>query len=179
MSLLERATALLQMLSTEPGRPWTVSELADACNIPPSGCTRTLQQLVDLAWVDQAGKRGAYRLGPRAYSLTAGQSYQHGLLVRASPIMRQLALHHEDAGVVLAVLHERGQNILWECGAWRQPSAGFGWLEQAAWHGPCSRVLVAHLTSKQRQQWVNRVGLPRPEQWPEIADRQELFAALE
>ena len=158
MSILDRATILLQLLSAEPGRPWTIAELAQASDIHPSGCTRILQQLVQLAWVDQAGRRGAYRLGPRAYSMTGGQSYQQELLEQVTPSMRQPASHFPDAGVVLAILQANNQHILWECGAYRQPEFGFGWLEQTAWHGSCCRVLVAHLPPGQRQQWIKRVG---------------------
>ncbi|MBN8527470.1 MAG: MarR family transcriptional regulator [Planctomycetes bacterium] len=69
--LLDRATTLIGVLGARPGEPRSVHQLAAEARLPPATCTRILKRLVDLGWADQDGNRGDYRLGPRAYALTA------------------------------------------------------------------------------------------------------------
>ena len=126
MSILDRATTLLQLFSVEPC-PWTISELAEQSHLNPSVCTRILQQLVSLAWVDQAGAAAPIAC-LRAYSLAGGDHYQQALLQLNAATMRNLAAQFGDAGVVLAVLLENQQQILW--GVRRLPPTGI-WLRLA------------------------------------------------
>ena len=65
------------------------------------------------------------------HSMTAGLTYQHQVLSQMVEPMRALAEQLPKVGVVLAQLHQHGQHILWECGDYRQPDVGMGWLQQA------------------------------------------------
>jgi DNA-binding IclR family transcriptional regulator len=117
-------------------------------------------------------------LGPRAYALTASGPYRQELLDLVVQPMRALARSFDGLGVVVAELKPHGQQVIWECGAFRRPDIGLGWIEQTPWHGTCCRVLVANLPAPQRRRWIDRNGLPNPTQWPGLADRTDLLSAL-
>ena len=182
MSILERSTKVLDVLAQHPGKSWTVGQLSEATNIPMASCCRLLQQLRDLDWVDQTGQRANYRLGPRAFSLSGGSPYRPDIVTAAQQPMVQLAEEWPDSGVVLLRLrdagYEVGQEVLWVCGAYEESNLQAQTRNQAPWHGPGSRVLVAFLSSKERMRWINRVGLPNAETWPGIASRKELLHEL-
>ena len=178
MSILERATDLLELLAEQPGKPWVIADVALVSGIPAPTCSRLLRQLRDLGWVDQDGNRGAYRLGPRAFSLTRAQPYQAAVLDAARAAMHNLSKSWPQYGIVLTTLVEHGQHVLWECGAYTTtaPNEPIRW--QAPWHSVNGRVLVANITSKERTKWITQVGLPTKEVWPGIIGRPELLAAL-
>lgn len=177
--LLDRATTLISALGSRPGLPRTVHELAAECGLPPATCTRLLKRLVELGWADQDGNRGAYRLGPRAYALTAASPYRQQLVGLAAPVMRRLAARWPQAGVVLVVLRPWSRQMLWECGAFY--GAGDGRMRLVAedlWSGASGRVLVASLPARERHVWIDHVGLPAASIWRGIATRRELLTAL-
>lgn len=177
--LLDRATALIDALGSQPGLPRTVHELAAGAGLPPATCTRILKRLVDLGWADQDGNRGAYRLGPRAYALTADAPYRQQLVGLAAPVMRRLSARWPLAGVVLVVLRPWSRQLLWECGAFNDAGPGrMRLVAEDLWSGASGRVLVAHLPARERHQWIDHAGLPGGSVWRGIANRRELLAAL-
>jgi DNA-binding IclR family transcriptional regulator len=177
--LLDRATTLISALGSRPGQPRTVHELAAEVALPPATCTRLLKRLVDLGWADQDGNRGAYRLGPRAYALTAAAPYRQHLVAAAAPLMRRMSTRWPQAGVVLVVLRPWSRQLLWECGAYNDTGSGrMRLVAEDLWSGASGRVLVANLAARDRHLWIDHVGLPAPTVWRGIATRRELLAAL-
>lgn len=176
--LLDRASALIAVLGADPGRPLAIAEAAARSRLPTATCTRLLKRLVALGWADQDGNRGAYRLGPRAYALTAAAPYRQRLLAGAAPAMRRLSAVWPAAGVVLVVLRPWGRHLLWECGAYNGGDGRLRLVAEDLWSGASGRVLVANLPLRERQRWIDHVGLPAPSAWKGIATRRELLSAL-
>lgn len=177
--LLDRATVLIDVLGSRPGEPRTVHQLAADARLPPATCTRILKRLVGLGWADQDGNRGSYRLGPRAYALTAAAPYRQQLVGLAAPVMRRLSARWPLAGVVLVVLRPWSRQLLWECGAFNDAGPGrMRLIAEDLWSGASGRVLVASLPARERHQWIDHAGLPGANVWRGIASRRELLAAL-
>lgn len=178
MSVLIRATELLDRLRQQPATGWSVSALAEACDLPVATVSRLLQQLAALAWVVQDGQRGSYRLGPRAWAMAGSERFRERVVSQAQPAMAALAADWPGASVLLITLAHHGQVVVWGHGPdqhldhLRQPIA------QQPWHGVGCRALVAALAPDQRRRWLDRVGLPTPAQWPGVATRRELLAEL-
>lgn len=174
--LLARATSLIAVLGS---RPQALSEVAGAAGLAPATATRLLKRLVELGWADQDGNRGAYRLGPRAYALADAVPYRRELIDACTGPMRALAARHPAAGVVLVVLRPWGRHLLWECGAFAGGRQGrLRLLAEDLWSGASGRLLVACLPARERQAWIDHVGLPAPAAWRGIVTRRELLAAL-
>lgn len=178
MNILGRATALLQVLARTPGKPMSVQEISCTAELPPSTCTRVLKQLVSLDWVDQQGNRGAYRLGPLAYGLAENSTYAPGFLKSAVSVMRPLAKKYPNAGLILVAARSWGQQVLWQCGGEYGDQGAWPQIHQQPWHGACSRVLVAYMSPSARRSWINRLGLPTPQQWEGVLSRRELLEEL-
>ena len=106
MSVLERSTMILDMLSHYPGKTLTVREIADSTGIPNATCCRLLQQLRELGWVDQNGQRANYRLGPRSFALGGGERIDQKWWRRAKS-HDKLARAWQDSGIILAVLQDK------------------------------------------------------------------------
>ena len=90
-SVLTRASGIIDRLAAEPDQPWTLGDIARACDLPAATCHRLVNELVELGWVDQTRHRGVYRLGPRVWALTSGTGYRSHLMSSISPHIRDLA----------------------------------------------------------------------------------------
>lgn len=174
---LQRFTTLIEALAQAGGAGLALGELAERCLLPPATCTRALKTMARLGWADQAGNRGAYRLGPRATALSATDPYRGPLLHAAEPLLRAFARRHPAVGIALVALRDWQRFGLWS----HDPVQGGG-LELVAnhdvWGMPSGRLLVALLPPRLRRRWCNRIGLPAPQQWPGIANSTELREAL-
>jgi DNA-binding IclR family transcriptional regulator len=174
---IDRITRLFSALGA--GSSLATGAIAAASGLPAATCSRLLKGLVEAGWVDQAGNRGEYRLGPRLYALAEARPYQEALLAVAMPQMRALTARHPRSGAVLVGLRPWRRIGIWGCGDGHGEQGRFDLLhEENIWSGASGRLLVALQPPRRRRQWIEAVGLPNAEQWPAILSRAELLAAL-
>jgi DNA-binding IclR family transcriptional regulator len=85
----ERTLNLLERIARAP-RPATFAELSDGLGIPKSSLFHLLETLSRRGYVEQAGVRGGYRLGPAAFDLAQHAFTPDGVVARLQPLMREL-----------------------------------------------------------------------------------------
>ncbi len=88
---LGRALDILEHLSEEPERNVGLGEIAQAVRLHPATCSHLLGTMVDRGYVENAGRRRGYRLGPMAHYLVRNQPYGSELVTSARPLVEAAA----------------------------------------------------------------------------------------
>lgn len=177
VAVLAKATRLVDALAARGGDAAPLSALARAAGLPLSTAGRLMRDLVALGWADQPGRRGDYRLGPRARTLGLAQRHRGRFFAAARERLPALA-QRLRAAVSVACLRGRRRCLLHEWlpdGGERRPV-----LEEDGdlWVMAGGRLLAAFLPAAERRALVAAVGLPGPTAWPGVANRDDLAAEL-
>jgi len=173
-SVLGRASRILELLAAEGGRAWSVGEVAEALELPPTTCHRLLGELVQLGWVDQRGRRQGYSLGPRVFALSSGEPYRAELMQRVRGPAARLAERLERQ-VVVAGLRNAARQTLVAYGPGGLPLRVPQLMETNDMYSTSGgRLLLALLPAFQRRRVIDCLGLPGRRQWPGVIDRREL-----
>lgn len=110
---LDAALRLLDVLANEPG-PASLSDLARACDMPPSKVHRYLASFQNAGLVSQANRSGKYDLGPGAISLGLSAIARHDFVNRAADGMADLCAQ-TGLTVLLSVWGNAGATVIrWE-----------------------------------------------------------------
>jgi len=90
-----RAVAVLDQFTTNPGRPFTLSELAAAVGASLSSLSSVLHALVDGGYLVRHPRHKTYELGPALVAVGRAASVRHPVVDLAKPVLARLAERHE------------------------------------------------------------------------------------
>ncbi|MFM2091842.1 MAG: hypothetical protein RLZZ127_2331 [Planctomycetota bacterium] len=173
LSTLRRAVRVLEAVAGHPDA--STSALAVEVGMPPSSVSRILTVWRERGYVDQAGRRAAWRLGPRCLAL--GLSGRSGdLVLAAEPSLRRL---HErwGCGIVLAV--RRGIHRINVISFTPRPGTRSVVVESDDLVDTATgRLLLAAEPRRLRRTLCSELGLPGTA-WPQAVDTRELEEQLD
>jgi DNA-binding IclR family transcriptional regulator len=152
IAVLDKAFSVLEVLA-RTGRELSLAELAEEGRLPKPTLHRILRSLRDLGYVEQADRRGTYRLSERLSSL---REYERDSAVRskALPVMARLQQEFDETvnlgmleGVFVRYVHvlETSQPLRWIV----KPGARDHFHTTAL-----GRVIVANLPAEPQQRLV-------------------------
>jgi len=87
---VHRALDILEYLADQPEAPTPLGQLADALGLNLATCANLTKTLVTRSYVEQAGPREGYRLGPMAHYLVRHGAYSRDLVAAAEPLLAAL-----------------------------------------------------------------------------------------
>ena len=177
-SILERSSDILSWLGAHPEQLFSVHDIATACKLAPSTCTRILKELLALGWVDQRSRRQGYRLGPRAYALTTAQAYRSSLVESCYPVAQELA---DQLQQIIVVSIRRGllRQSLFECAPFTGTISGSRLKEhEELYRSGAGRLFLAMAKKSVQNRLISELGLPTKQAWPGMLTRNELDAEL-
>lgn len=176
ISALTKGTRLLDELAGH-GEAMPLSVLASASALPQATAARLLRTLEHLGWVDHAGRRGGYRLGPRVRALGLAQRHRQRLFAAATLELPRLA-DVLGAPVTVSVLRGGRRCLLHQ---WA-PAGGelHPVLDERddVWSTASGRLLVARLGVAARQRLLSELGVPLRGTWPGVFTREDVCAEL-
>ncbi|MDB6167607.1 MAG: hypothetical protein JWM88_471 [Verrucomicrobia bacterium] len=154
IAVLDKAFSVLEVLA-RTGRELSLADLAVEARLPKPTLHRILRSLRDLGYVEQADRRGTYRLSARLSSL---REYARDGAVRskAGPVMAKLQAEFDETvnlgmleGVFVRYVHvlETSQALRWIV----KPGARDHFHTTAL-----GRVIVANLPDEQQQRLVSK-----------------------
>ena len=176
MQVLARASALLSDLAAAPGQG--LDDLAASTRLPRATCARLLAVLAGLGWVEHAGRRRGWRLGPRAQAVAEGAPYRTRLLAAARP---HLAAAAERLGqpVALSVLLGARRLVLERCAPDGRRDRRLEVDADADIAASLAgRLLLALQPPARRRRLCRILALPDPRRWPGLLDAGELADEL-
>jgi DNA-binding IclR family transcriptional regulator len=149
IAVLDKAFSMLEVLA-RTGRELTLAELAEEGRLPKPTVHRILRSLRDLGYVEQADRRGTYRLSGRLSSLRE-YGRDETLRAKALPVMTRLREDFDETvnlglleGIFIRYVHviETSQALRWIV----KPGARDHFNTTAL-----GRAIVANLPDEQQQ----------------------------
>jgi DNA-binding IclR family transcriptional regulator len=173
IQVLERAFAILSITASNPDKPVRVSDLARELGINQTTCTNIVQTLVHHGYLEPAVGSRSYVLGPEPFRLTRGMPYFQGLVETAKPYMQKL-VEAVNETCLLARLGRWQKVTLCQVDRDSPFRLRLDYLEeQDPYTTATGRLLIAHLSVREREQLVRACGFPA-ERWDGIADAEAL-----
>lgn len=100
---VKKAIDILRLLSDDPEKAMTVSEIATSVNITKPTCSHLLETLCESLFVERVSRKEGYRLGAGTFMLTRYGRYQESLIQLASPIIQWLRKQTEATSLLAVV----------------------------------------------------------------------------
>lgn len=93
-----KATDILHILSSNPEKTFSLSELSNLSSLNKSTCSHILETLCATFYVERVSRKEGYRLGPWAYMLSRKSRYQESLIQTSKSVIQWL---HEQLNVTV------------------------------------------------------------------------------
>lgn len=180
IAVLDKAFSVLEVLA-RTGRELTLAELAEEGRLPKPTVHRILRSLRDLGYVEQADRRGTYRLSGRLSSLRS-HGRDEAVRTKAMPVMERLQSEFDETvnlgmleGVFVRYVHvlETSQALRWIV----KPGARDHFHTTAL-----GRAIVANLPDEQQRRLVSKATGRRPQRArlkEQLAETQGRGCAIE
>lgn len=177
IQVINRAFNIMEVIAQNTDKEWGLSEIADTLGLNHGTCANILKTLMQRGYVEQAKQKKGYKLGYMAYKLTNSSEYNAKLLRIAQKPIDDLC-HVINETVILSVIKNNKRVLVYEavCDHDIQIRTSF---EQDVYRATTGRMILAHYSPKELNDFVNATGLPTPDAWPGIQSEEDLMHALD
>lgn len=171
---VHKAALLLEVLAARYPDSVLLQELSDKTGIEKSTCIHILNTLIEDKLAERLG-RARYSLGIGCFHLTRSGRFDKERLAICRPVLRWLR-DKTDATAMIAEIRN-GTKYTVEYFEGGKPILGSDHdiLEDDIYRTATGRMILAHMSERDKQDVVWRHGLPKAPQWKNFAD----FAALD
>jgi len=159
---VQRAFDVLEFISDRPDEPRALGEIARGTGLRPATCSHLVNTMAERGYLQQAGARQGYQLGPMAYYLVRNGSFRRDLVERAEPLIREAAESLRE-WVVLAAQAGTRRLVLLEISGARgnvQLDRQAVKLAEKAYDAASTWLFLADMEPDGRAQFVECHGLP-------------------
>lgn len=176
IQVINRALNILEIISHDHDKEWGLSEIADELELNHGTCANILKTLVQRGYVEQMGLKKGYKLGYMAYQLTASNEYNIQLINATKTFIDSLAIALNET-VILSHIKNGKRIIVYEA-LCNQEIQIRTTPESTAYRATTGRMILAHYSPKELKDFINMVGLPSKEDWPEVTNEADLIKSL-
>jgi len=159
---LERAFDILEFLSDTPEESHPLGEVAAAVGLHTATCAHLVGTMVDRGYVESAGARKGYRLGPMSHYLVRRKPLGGDLVARALPLVEAAAQQLGEWVVLTEMAGMRRLVLLERKGSPRavQIDAAALRLAERAYDSASVWLFLAHQESAARRRFLEFHGQP-------------------
>jgi len=176
---LQKAMALLSVISDGRGEPVRIMDISEKTGIPRPSCAHILETLAHDGYVVRLSHTDGYVLGPSLYHLTRSGRYDERLVALSRPILH--SIEKRSGGTVILSVIKGGhkfiidyldgeQNVFPE----RQRI-----ITDDIYRTATGRVILARMNGEGRRAIYDRYGAPDPSHWSGIFSFTELSERLD
>lgn len=177
IQVINRALSILEFLATDPGRDFSLSEIADQFQLNRATCVNILKTLSLREYVEHIAPKSGYRIGRMAYMLTNNRAYNNYLIQIASPAMETLG-KYTDESVILSAVQNDKRILLREIVSNHEIQVRTQ-DDLNVYRAATGRLIISHYSEEKLRDMVARIGLPSSWAWPQITSMEDLVSALE
>lgn len=176
--VLEKTFDIIELLSSEPQREFSVSEVAALSKVNKATAGRILMNLTERGYACQMNFRGGYSLGPMAYSLAAKGLFRKDLIDAAKEPASRLAHETLRESVIVPCLHGGRRYILVNENGNRevQPVIDKPWYDDL-YYTATGRLLLANASDRDISSYIARHSMPGA-LWDGVSDGEALRLKL-
>lgn len=176
IQVINRAFNIMEIIAQDNEKEWGLSEIADTLGLNHGTCANILKTLVQRGYVDQVGLKKGYKLGYMTYQLTNSSGYSMELVNAAKVLMEKLRDEINET-VILSVIKGSKRVLIHEALCNHEVQVRTT-PESTVYRATTGRMILAHYTPKELNDFIEKVGLPSTEDWPEITTKSSLIQAL-
>lgn len=174
---VHRALDILEYLARQPEQPIALGQIAEGLGLNSATCANLIKTLVTRSYVEQAGPREGYQLGPMAHYLVREGAYCRDIVSLAEPMLADLAQELGE-NLVISRLHQARLFMLAEAhGDQALQVRRDLLLVDDAYLTANGRLLLAYLDEPGLSAFLRAKGLPG-KAWPTAADEEHLRQQL-
>ncbi len=172
-----KALDILEYIAQDPERAYTLTEISERLDLNQATCANILKTLVSKNYVEHLGRKKGYRLGPMAFNLTNSLGYNQNLVMAAKPEMEALT-NQLNEGSLLGIIRNQKRLVLHMVNS-DQDLQVRSKTERDVYETASGRLLLAYMSGKEIEGFINVKGLPAPGAWKEVETREDLIRALD
>lgn len=176
IQVINRAFNIMEVIAQDKEKEWSLSEIADSLELNHGTCANILKTLVQRGYIEQVGAKKGYRLGYMAYQLTNSSGYNIDLMNAAKTVMDGFRDEINET-VILSIVKNDKRILLYEALSNHEVQVRTT-IESSAYRATTGRMILAHYSPKELNDFIEKVGLPLEEDWPEISSKSELIHTL-
>lgn len=176
IQVLHRALNILELLAESTKSEISLSEIADTLHLNHSTCANILKTLVNRNYVEQVKFKGNYRLGYMAHQLANFNPYDTRLL-NVSKLPLDVLMNEINETIILSKIKNDKRILLKEINCTHEVHVKTS-RESSAYKATTGRIILAHYSPKEFEDFFQRVGLPSKEEWPEVETKLDLIKFL-
>lgn len=176
IQVINRAIDILELIGQNRTRLYTLSEISGQLKLNNGTCANIIKTLVIRGYIEQEGRKTGYRLGSMSYLLTGNYSHKQELLSAAIEPMNQLSATLNE-GCILSVLKDNMRIILYEVRTTHELQV-INHKEKNVYGTSTGRMILACMNEKKQLDFIRKFGLPPPDIWSGIEDKEDLITEL-
>ncbi len=176
IQVIHRALNILEFLSKEPNREFGLSEITAAVDLNAGTCANILKTLVQRNYVEQHGAKKGYKLGFMFFQLTQDSSYNTNLVNLIKPTIEDLRMEINET-IIFSIIRGHKRVLLYESQCAHEVQVRTT-SESSIYRATTARVILSHYSPHELNDFIDTVGLPTEDEWPEVKDKSDLLRLL-
>ena len=177
IQVIHRALDIVEFVARDRKRAFGLGEIADSLGLNHGTCANIIKTLANRGYLEQAGKKQGYRLGPQAYYLTGNFSHKRELLRMASGPLTSLNEKLNES-CILAVRKGDMRVTLLKKLSTHELQVVDNKEERHIYMTATGRVILACMERSDQEDFIQKYGLPG-EMREEIKSREDLIKELD
>ena len=176
IQVINRALNILELVSKERDRDFSLGEIANSLNLNASTCANIIKTLMNRGYLEQKGIKQGYKLGVQAYYLTGNFSNRKELL-KASVIPLQELRDILNESCILTIMKENMRVTLHKELSSQELQVVSNGEEKNIYLTATGRIVLACQNINTQLDFIKKYGLPGS-MWPEVINEKDLIDEL-
>jgi DNA-binding IclR family transcriptional regulator len=177
VQVLIKAFDILELVAQRKGQPISLTEISDELQINQATAANIINTIVSKNYLEHIGKKKGYRLGFSAYRLTNAVAYEQDLINAAQEPMEKLTAKLNESSI-LGILQNQKRFILHVVNSNQDIQVQIR-SERNVYETASGRLLLAYLTERELERFLQVNGLPSDDLWLEANTYNGLKEALQ
>jgi IclR family transcriptional regulator, KDG regulon repressor len=176
VQVLIKAFDILELVAQRKGQPISLTEISEELQINQATAANIINTIVSKDYLEHIGKKKGYRLGSASYRLTNAVAYEQELINAAKDPMERLTAKLNET-CILGILQNQKRFIIHVVNSNQDIQVQIR-SERNVYETASGRLLLAYITEKELERFLQTNGLPSEDLWLEATTYEGLKEAL-
>ncbi len=167
---------ILEMVAKRSDQGATLTEISKELEFNQATAANIITTMVSRGYLEHIGKKKGYKLGPAAFGLTNDVAYGQELVEAARDVMEKLTGKLNEC-CLLGILRHNKRYILHAVNSTQEIQVQVQ-SERNVYETASGRLLMAYLSEKEIDKFLQQNGLPVKSLWSEASTTGGLMKAL-
>lgn len=167
---------ILELVARRSGQAVSLTDISQELDLKQATAANIIKTLVNRGYLEHIGKKKGYKLGPAAFGLTNEVAYEQGLINASRHVMEALSARFNES-CLLGVIRNHKRLILHIVNSNHEIQVQVR-SERNVYETASGRLLLAYLSEKQLEQFLQQNGFPDKNLWPNADSLEGLKSEL-